>query len=277
MSRFKKIYIDSHHRTQNSNSSSDFEIYLPESQECGNDTKLYIHEITIPNSIYPVQEGLNNVMYLRLTNFSNTADVKVELLSFSYVGDILASTLQTKMNEATNGFQANNDYFTVSYDFNTNKIRIQLNYVDFSFKILTDYEMEYNTIAWTGTSYDKNNLKSINQVLGNYTPSLNSSDWYSGYLTLLALRNLYLTCSELSDAKQLGSTGAYNIIKKIPINAPFGSVIYDNEIISHDYINVSNRVLRTLHFKLVNSYGNVVDLNNVNCSFSMTFVNDEDI
>ena len=113
MSRFKKIYIDSHHRTQNSNSSSDFEIYLPESQESGNDTKLYIHEITIPNSIYPVQEGLNNVMYLRLTNFSNTADVKVELLSFSYVGDILASTLQTKMNEATNGFQANNDYFTV--------------------------------------------------------------------------------------------------------------------------------------------------------------------
>jgi hypothetical protein len=106
---------------------------------------------------------------------------------------------------------------------------------------------------------------------------LNYPNWTSGYLTLLALRNLYLTCSELSDAKQLGSTGAYNIIKKIPINAPFGSVIYDNEIISHDYINVSNRVLRTLHFKLVNSYGNVVDLNNVNCSFSMIFVNDEDI
>jgi hypothetical protein len=81
----------------------------------------------------------------------------------------------------------------------------------------------------------------------------------------------------LSHAKQLGSTGAYNIVKKIPINAPFGSVIYDNEIISHDYINASNRVLRTLHFKMVNSYGNVVDLNNVNCSFSMTFVNDEDI
>ena len=28
MSRFRKIYIDSHHRTQNSNSSSDSEIYL---------------------------------------------------------------------------------------------------------------------------------------------------------------------------------------------------------------------------------------------------------
>jgi hypothetical protein len=275
MSRFKKIYIDSHHRTQNSNSSSDFEIYLPESQECGNDTKLYIHEITIPNSIYPVQAGLNSNIYLRLTDFSNTTDVIIEMLSASYVGATLASTLQTKMNEATNGFRANNDYFSVSYDFDTNKITITLNYVDFSFKIMTDYEMEYNTVQWTGTSYDRNNLKSINQVLGNYTPSLNYPDWKSGYLTLLALRNLYLTCSELSDAKQLGSTGAYNIIKKIPINAPFGSVIYDNEIISVDYINVSNRVLRTLHFKLVNSYGNVVDLNNVNCSFSLTFVEDD--
>ena len=133
----------------------------------------------------------------------------------------------------------------------------------------------FNTIQWTGASYDRNNLKSINQVLGNYTSSLNYPDWTSGYLTLLALRKLYLTCSEFSDAKQLGSTGAYNIVKKIPINVPFGSVIYDNKIISVDYINVSNRVLRTLHFKLVNSYGNVVDLNNVNCSFSLTFIEDD--
>jgi len=179
------------------------------------------------------------------------------------------------MNLATNGFQSNNDYFSVSYDFDSNKITVSLNYVDFSFRMLTDYEMEFNTQTWTGNYYDKNNLMSINQVLGNYTPSLNSSTWESGYITLLALRNIYLSCSELSDARQLGSTGTYNIIKKIPINAPFGSVIYDNEIINNDYINVSNRVLRTLRFKLVNSYGNVVDLNNVNCSFSLTFVEDD--
>ena len=140
---------------------------------------------------------------------------------------------------------------------------------------MTDYEMEYNTIQWTGASYDRNSLKSINQVLGNYTSSLNYPDWKSWYLTLLALRNLYLTCTALSDAKQLGSTGAYNIIKKIPVNDPFGSVIYDNEIISCDYKKVSNRVLRTLHFNLVNSYGHVVDLNNVDCSFSLTFIEDD--
>ena len=43
--------------------------------------QLYIHEITIPNSIYPVQAGLNSNLYLRLTDFSNTTDVTIELLS----------------------------------------------------------------------------------------------------------------------------------------------------------------------------------------------------
>ena len=276
MSRFKKIYIDSHHRTFNSNSSSDFEIYLPESQECENDVKLFIHEITIPNSIYPIQWGLNNIMYLRLTNFTSTIDVKVELPSSSYVGVTLATALQVNLKILTDGFLALNDFFTVSYDFDTNKITILLNHPDFSFRVLTDYELEYDVVGWTGTYYDKQNLMSLNQVLGNYSSSLNFPSWTSGYIVLVALRNIYLTCSELSNANQLGSTGSCSIIKKIPINAPFGSVIYDNEIIGADYIDVSNRVLRTLHFKLVNSYGNVVDLNNVNISFSLTFVSEGD-
>ena len=129
MSRFKKIYIDSHHRTINSNSSSDLEIYLPESQECGDDTKLHVHEITICNSIYPVLAGLNNIMYFRLTNFTSTRDVKVSIPSSSYVGATLATALQVNLKLLTDGFLANNDYFTITYDYDTNKIYINLNYI----------------------------------------------------------------------------------------------------------------------------------------------------
>ena len=75
----------------------------------------------------------------------------------------------------------------MAYDFDTNKITITLNHVDYSFRVLTDCEMENDTVSWTGAYYDKNNLKSINQVLGNYTASLNSSTWTSGYITLLAV------------------------------------------------------------------------------------------
>ena len=97
------------------------------------------------------------------------------------------------MNLATNGFMANNDYFTVAHNFVTNKTTVALNYENYSFKIITDCEMEYNTVGWTGTSYSKNILKSINQVLGNYTIE----------------KFVILLCSELNDATQLGSTGAY--------------------------------------------------------------------
>ena len=188
MSRFKKIYIDSHHRTINSNSSSDFEIYLPESQECGDDTKLYVHEITIPNSIYPVQAGLNNIMYFRLTNFSSTRDVKVSIPSSSYVGATLATALQVNQKILTDGFLANNDYFTITYNYDTSKIYISLNYVDFSFRVLTDYEMYYNVILWEGDMYDKENLMSLNQVLGNYTPALNRTSGNGcSFVNLLAI------------------------------------------------------------------------------------------
>ena len=71
-----------------------------------------------------------------------------------------------------------------------NKITIALNYVDFSFKIMTDYEMEYNTIQWTGASYDRNNLKSINQVLGNYTSSLNYPDWKKRIFDIISVEKL---------------------------------------------------------------------------------------
>ena len=74
---------------------------------------------------------MNSNLYLRQTDFLNTTDVIVELLSASYVGATLASNLQKKMNEATNGFRANNEYFSVSYDYDTNKITIALNYVVF--------------------------------------------------------------------------------------------------------------------------------------------------
>ena len=277
MSRFKKIYIDSHHRTYRSASSSDFEIYLPETQECDNNTKLYIHEVSIPNSIYPVQSGLNDILYLRLYNtadFTSFLDTKVILPSGSYIGNTLANTLQTEMRLRTDNFLGQTDWFNVTYNYDRNQITINNRHsLTGTFKIFTDAELHFLN-DWQGDPYDRFNTFSLNQVLGNNAPNLVEVNWFSGYIWLLPLRNLYLACDELSDCSQLGSVGSFNIIKKIPVTAPFGSVIYDNEIIGADYVDASNKTLRTLHFKLVNSYGNVVELNNVNVSFSLTFVED---
>ena len=50
MARFRKIYIDTRHRNLNESlSTSDFVIDLPETQETGANTKLYLHELSLPN------------------------------------------------------------------------------------------------------------------------------------------------------------------------------------------------------------------------------------
>ena len=44
MARFRKIFIDTRHRNLNDSvSTSDFVIDLPETQETGANTKLYVH------------------------------------------------------------------------------------------------------------------------------------------------------------------------------------------------------------------------------------------
>ena len=61
---------------------------------------------------------------------------KVSIPSSSYVGATLATALQVNLKIITDGFLANNDYFTITYDYDTNKIYINLNCVDFSFRVL---------------------------------------------------------------------------------------------------------------------------------------------
>ena len=40
-------------------------------------------------------------------------------------------------------------YFNVSYDFDTNKTTVELNHIDYSLKMLTEHELEYDTIGLT--------------------------------------------------------------------------------------------------------------------------------
>ena len=57
MTRFRKVYIDTRHRNLNESlGTSDFVIDLPETQETGANTKLYVHELLIPITIYPFEE-----------------------------------------------------------------------------------------------------------------------------------------------------------------------------------------------------------------------------
>ena len=76
---------------------------------------------------------------------------------------------------------------------------------------------------------------------------------------------------KFSNFNQLTVAGNSSIVKKIPVNVPYLSIINDNELSSVDYIDVSNKMLRRLNFRLTNHFNQVVNLNDVDVSFTLTF------
>ena len=65
--------------------------------------------------------------------------------------------------------------------------------------------------------------------------------------------------------------GNSSIVKKINVTVPYLGVTNDNELSSVDYIDVSGKMLRRLNFRLTNNLNQIVNLNNIDISFSLTF------
>ena len=65
--------------------------------------------------------------------------------------------------------------------------------------------------------------------------------------------------------------GNSSIVKKIPVNVPYLSIINDNELNNFDYSDVSGKMLRRLNFRLTDQFNKVVNLNDADVSFTLTF------
>ena len=68
---------------------------------------------------------------------------------------------------------------------------------------------------WQGPSYDSKEILSANELRGNLTiQSITSSSLESGIIGLRRIHNVYISSSNLSTLKTLGSRGESGIIKK---------------------------------------------------------------
>ena len=122
---------------------------------------------------------------------------------------------------------------------------------------------------------DVNNLNSINRVIGNTTPApdayTNVVPYITNFIDLVPFKSLYLHCNEISNYNQLTVAGNSSIVKKIKVSVPYLGIINDNELSSFDYIDVSNKMLRRLNFRITNNLNQAVNLNGVDISFALTF------
>ena len=275
MLKFKKVYIDGWYKV--SGTSSNFTIDLPETVQLEENMPCQIHEVSIPHSWYSINENNNNFYVLKgilpPETPSGITYRKLIIPVGNYTATELATQLQTSLNTLDSGSRTNS--FSVSYLSGLNKIQIQSNYSEVIYTVLTDADVLADNGERFVETVDPNNLKSINKVLGVYTTSgdasTNTVPYITGFIDLTPIKNIYLHCNEISNFNQLTVAGNSSIVKKVPVNVPSLGIINDNELSAEDYVNVSGKMLRRMNWRLTDHLNQVIDLNNVDISFTITF------
>ena len=187
----KKIYVDSRYRTIDSASDSDFKVQLGRNIFLPDDCTMHIEHVVIPHAWYTIEQGINDGMYLKVTQVSTTTCIILTIPSTNYTGASLATVVQTALSSAYPGL------FVVTYDTAKNNLTIAIT-SNSSFKILTDHELAtYSSNTWTGLNYDSSFPNSCNDIITNRTAKVRTfvSPFVSGGLKLQGFRNVYLSSS----------------------------------------------------------------------------------
>lgn len=260
----KKIYVDSKYKTRDSISDANFKITLPSTLYMPENTVFYIDDVTIPHSWYTVN-NFNSKLYMSVFVSANGKDQHIlNLTKQIYNGSTLATEISKQI--LSIGYTP-----TVIYNASTQTISISI--IDYNFQLFTDDELK--TINWTGVKFDKNDLKSANALIKNYK---RTSEFYNtdkpmiSYIDLQPIRNIYIKSPNLGNFNTMGPRGETDIIKKVKVTADINQMIFDNTLVSNDFLDCSKQTLKTIDFLLTDSDGNEVPFNGIsNITFSIVF------
>ena len=268
----KKIYVDSRFKTADSASDTDLKIDLPGTFLMPENTAMYITDVTIPASWNTVDEKKNNRIYYMIeqqlpqpvNNPQHQTTQWVNVIAHIGQGSYNLVTLASAMQAALN----NNDLtgvgqFAVAASLLTNRITINNTS---GFHLYTDYELSHDPFFSTYAP-----LCSINKMIQNDTSYEPSTTFQTGYVNLYPNRNLYIVSPNLGKFDTMSVSGERKILKKVPVNAGYNEMIYDQTVLANDYIDCSRQLLGRLEFQLKDLYGNVMDLQGNYWSFSLLF------
>ena len=281
MSHPRKIYIDTKYKTKDSVSSSDFKIELPETVLLPEKCKAYLDEICIPHSFYTIEAGINDKFYFHLSTTAANPPLDYWIITIpygTYTGADLATQLSGQM-LTTIGQGQYLGVLAASYGSHTQSITIGANHSSIIFRILTENDIAtklqgtWNTLQ---SPYDENDPADFNGEILKLSEG--SSPYYtynnaftSKFVNLNSIRNLYITSSNLGNYNSIGANSERTIIKKVPVDADFNHMIFNNQITGLDYIDVSKQTLKTINFKIQTVDGKTVPLHGAHVSFSVIF------
>jgi hypothetical protein len=257
----KKLYIDSRWKSSNSKSDTDFSIQLPQNYHMPKNTVFYIDHVCLPVSWYSVQKNRNNMFYFKINTLSSSMFYAVEIDENNYKADTLSTVLANAINSKLSGI------VTGKYNIDLNSLELSINSPNINLYIPTDDELvkSYNL---------KLPLNSVNNVLRNYSSNqvyTSTNPFISDYLDFFPIRNLYLISDNLGNHNTMTVSGECGIIKHISVSASYNQLIIDNQVLGADYLDCSNQNINLLKFRLVDAFGNTIDLNGNHWSFSIVF------
>ena len=273
---YNKVYVDSQKRLPQSESSSDFIMQMNENLETHPNTVMYVMDEVIPQSYYTTPEGFYQFVYVIVYNTSDgsvQAYLKIDLKNQVFFASQLVGRISNLLSqEAVNqGLPA--DLFTSSYDSDQRRMILNITDNTYSFKIPTDKELQESSI-WNGNILE--DPMSVNNLIGNFEAKVATNNtWTSGLMNLNPFNSVYIVCTELSDFHYSAPDGYSNsIIKKTNMMFNVGGItVSTSPPLVNDWIDVSNRSLKRLRFRITDSRGKTVNLHNAPVSFTLLFVN----
>jgi len=284
--KYRKVYIDTRYKTEDSKSNSDFYFELPETLVCPQGTVFYMSSISIPHSWTTIEPGLNSRLYFFIFNKIDNSNFSfiVYLSDGNYIGTDLAAEIKTKMNAATGAAYAPfSNLFNVVYDIKTNTIQILITDNNMAFYILTPKDLNDRLAGLFDVNYDKNNTFDCNEILGNLEGNSAEYDinkpFRSNYLNMQPIRNLYLHSSIGTYTTVAKRPNGYDntIIAHVAVNSNFNEMIFDELNTSNDWLECGGQTLKKLDFQLKTAKGEIVPLHGVNMSFALIFTRNLDL
>ena len=269
---YNKVYVDSQKRLPQSESSSDFIMQMNENLETHPNTFMYVMDEVIHQSYYTTPEGFYQFVYVIVYNTSDgsvQAYLKVDLKNQVFFASQLVGRISNLLSqEAVNqGLPA--DLFTSSYDSDQRRMILNITDNGYNFKLPTDKELQESSI-WNGNILE--DPMSVKNLIGNYEAKVAANNtWTSGLLNLNPFNALYIVCTELSDFHYSAPDGYSNsIIKKTNMMFNVGGItVSTSPPLVNDWIDVSNRSLKRLRFRITDSRGKTVNLHNAPVSFTL--------
>jgi hypothetical protein len=136
-----------------------------------------------------------------------------------------------------------------------------------------DIQKESFFTAWRGGIYNVMYPGSCNRLLKNFATQTNSfsNGFRSGFIDLLNHHTIYIRSAQLGTFQNIGPQGERDILKKIMVSVPFGSLITDTLLQTEDFTDCSRLSLKTLHFRVTDVYGYPLNMHGHHISFSLVF------